>query len=68
MPGVTKNKVRKPRKFNIYFSNKWHEQSEIVVKDEGYREACESRGIRVYNPEVISKKLKGFSKKKNVTF
>ena len=53
MPGVTKNKVRRPRRFNLFFSNKWHVQSELTVKDEGYRAACESKGIRVYSPEVL---------------
>lgn len=53
MPGVTNNKVRYPRRFNLKFSNAWHEQSETVVKDEGYRTACESKGIRVYSPEEI---------------
>ena len=55
MPGVTNNKVRYPRRFNLKFSNAWHEQSETVVKDEGYRTACESKGIRVYSPEVSKK-------------
>ena len=55
MPGVTNNKVRRPRRFNVKFSNAWHEQSETVVKDEGYRAACESKGIRVYSPEVSKK-------------
>ena len=52
MPGVTANKIRHPRKVNKLFSNAWHVQSETVIKDEGYRAACESKGIRVYTPEV----------------
>lgn len=53
MPGVTRNKIRRPRKYNVFYSNAWHKQSEVMVKDEGYRAACESKGIRVYSPEVI---------------
>ena len=52
MPGVTANKIRKPRNYNLKFSNAWHLNSETVIKDEGYRAACESKGIRVYSPQV----------------
>jgi len=53
MPGVTANKIRKPRNYNLKFSNAWHLNSETVIKDEGYRAACESKGIRVYSPQEI---------------
>merc|ERR1719336_1386973 len=53
MPGVTANKRFRPRNFNLKFSNAWHLQSETVIKDEGYRAACESKGIRVYSLEEV---------------
>jgi len=53
MPGVTANKVRRTRRYNVKYSNAWHLQSETVIKDQGYRAACESKGIRVYTPEEI---------------
>jgi len=53
MPGVTANQRRKPRNYNLKFSNAWHLNAETVIKDEGYRAACESKGIRVYSPEEI---------------
>lgn len=49
---VSRNTVRRPRRFKQKYSDAWHIGSEITVKDEGYRAACESRGIRVYKPEV----------------
>ena len=52
MPGVTANKVRRTRRYNVKYSNAWHLQSETVIKDQGYRAAVESKGIRVYTPEV----------------
>ena len=51
--GVTTNKVKKPKNFNLKFSNKWHETCQITIKDEGYRAACESRGIHVYDAQVM---------------
>ena len=52
MAGITANQKRYPRNYNLKFSNAWHLNSETVIKDEGYRAACESKGIRVYSPEV----------------
>ena len=46
--------VRRPRRFKQKYSDAWHIGSEITIKDEGYRAACESRGIHVYNPTVSS--------------
>ena len=37
MPGVTLNKVRHGKNYNLKFNNKWQDSSELVVKDEGYR-------------------------------
>ena len=51
---VSKNAVRRPRKFKQKYSDAWHIGSEITIKDEGYRAACESRGIRVFSPEVCT--------------
>ena len=56
MPGVTANKVRRTRRYNVKYSNAWHLQSETVIKDQGYRAAVESKGIRVYTPEVRKRK------------
>ena len=49
---VSKNAVRRPRRFKTKYSDAWHIGSEVTIKDQGYRAACESRGIRVYNPTV----------------
>ena len=49
---VSKNAVRRPRRFKQKYSDAWHIGSEVTIKDQGYRAACESRGIRVYNPTV----------------
>ena len=49
---VSKNTFRRPRRIKQKYSDAWHIGSEITVKDEGYRAACESRGIRVFKPEV----------------
>ena len=54
MPGITANKKRRPKNFNLKFSNKWHDTNEILIKDQRYREACEARGIRVYDSQVTA--------------
>ena len=50
--GVTLNKRLKYRNYNLRFSNKWHDTNELKVVDEGYKAACESKGIRVYDAQV----------------
>jgi len=41
------------KNYNLKFNNKWQDSCELVVKDEGYRAACESRGIRVYDAQEV---------------
>ena len=37
MPGVTLNKVRHGKNYNLKFNNKGQDSCELVIKDEGYR-------------------------------
>lgn len=50
---VTNNKRYRPRRYNLKFSNSWHINNELTVKDVGYRKACEERGIHVLKPEDV---------------
>jgi hypothetical protein len=48
---ISANKIVRPRKHILKFSNTWIENQELVIKDLGYRAACESRGIQVVKAE-----------------
>ena len=50
--GINLNKRQRYRNYNLKFSNKWHDTNELTVVDEGYKAACESKGIRVYDAQV----------------
>jgi len=43
----------RPRKYDVFFNNKWQDGRLVTVPDLGYKDACIEKGIKVFKPSEI---------------